>query len=104
MRRIVHPLNSAGSFDGEEADSRFVIDGSYLDESYYADTLERNGMHIELVSKHRPLQAYTGTLTACGFVVEVLQEPAIPEEQRTPERRRRWTRVPLFPARTKETT
>jgi SAM-dependent methyltransferase len=36
---IVHPLNSAGEFEGLEPDSRFVITGSYLDPSVYEDDI-----------------------------------------------------------------
>lgn len=38
---IVHPINSAGRFDGDASDSPFVIEASYLEDSYYADTLAR---------------------------------------------------------------
>ena len=48
----------AGSFDGGDPDSPFVVEGSYLDRSYYADELRRGGLDITFVSEHRPLQAY----------------------------------------------
>src|SRR5439155_12128869 len=34
---VVHPLNSAGEFMSEAGDSPFVIKGSYLATSFYAD-------------------------------------------------------------------
>jgi SAM-dependent methyltransferase len=63
---IVHPLNSAGSFDGGDADSPFVIEGSYLDRSHYADELRRDGLDITFVSEHRPLRAYADALAGAA--------------------------------------
>lgn len=93
---IVHPLNSAGLFEGDEPDSAFVIAGSYLDESGYADAIERDGLAVELVSVHRPLQTYTDALADAGFVVERLREPKVPEGGYSHARGRRWRRIPLF--------
>ena len=96
----VHPLNSAGEFHGDEAGSPFVIDGSYLDSSYYADEVERDGLGLTFVSAHRPLQAYTGVLAEAGLVIEDLREPPEPETtHRSAEPDapwRRWQRIPLF--------
>lgn len=93
---VVHPLNSAGRFDGEEADSPFTIAGSYLERSYYADELARDGLEITFVSAHRPLQAYTEALSEAGLVIERLCEPAVPESAISRPRSRRWQRLPLF--------
>jgi SAM-dependent methyltransferase len=93
---IVHPINSAGGFQGDEAGSPFTIDGSYLDRSHYADEIRRAGLEITFVSEHRPLQAYTEALTDAGLLIERLREPAVPEEAVTVPRNRRWQRLPLF--------
>jgi SAM-dependent methyltransferase len=93
---IVHPLNSAGTFDSEDADSPFTIRGSYLDSTFYVDELTRDGLDITFVSAHRPLEAYTDTITDAGLVIERLREPAVPEEAIARERSRRWQRLPLF--------
>jgi SAM-dependent methyltransferase len=93
---IVHPLNSAGQFEGDGPTDPFVIDGSYLAESYYQDEVTRDGLELKLVSAHRPLQAYTDALADAGFVIERLREPPIPEDAYTEPRSRRWMRVPLF--------
>jgi len=93
---IVHPLNSAGRFDGEDADSPFVVDGSYLHPSYYADNVVRDGLEITFVSAHRPLQAYTEAIAGAGLVIERLREPAVPEHAIARPRARRWQRLPLF--------
>jgi SAM-dependent methyltransferase len=93
---IVHPLTSAGRFDGEEPDSPFVIGGSYLDPSYYRDDVVRDGLELSLVSAHRPLNACADAMTAAGFLIERLAEPPAPEESLTSARGRRWQRIPLF--------
>ena len=93
---IVHPLNSAGEFDGGAADSPFVIAGSYLDESYYADNVVRDGLEITFVSAHRPLQAYTDAVNNAGLLIERLREPLVPEYAITRPTGRRWQRLPEF--------
>jgi len=55
---VVHPFNSAGRFAREDADSPFVVEGSYLERFSYADDLLRDGLEITFVSEHRPIQAY----------------------------------------------
>jgi ubiquinone/menaquinone biosynthesis C-methylase UbiE len=47
---IVHPLNSAGSFEGDAMDSPFVISGSYLEESFYEDNVVRDCLEMTFVS------------------------------------------------------
>ena len=93
---IVHPLNSAGTFARRTADSPFVIEGSYLDESGTDETFERDGLAMRFVSRHRPLETYTETLAASGLVVERLREPALPEAGFNGEHGLRWRRIPLF--------
>jgi SAM-dependent methyltransferase len=93
---IVHPLNSAGEFAGDDPDSPFVITGSYLDPSFYADEVARDGLAMTFVSEHRPIQAYTGALADAGFLIEGLREPAVPDAAIGQPRSRRWQRVPLF--------
>jgi SAM-dependent methyltransferase len=92
---IVHPLSSAGHFEEEDADSPFVVRGSYLERSYYMDSLRRDGLEVTFASAHRPLQAYTDALADAGLLIERVREPAVPEPART-ARSRRWQRLPLF--------
>ncbi len=87
---IVHPLNSAGEFESREDDSPFVIRGSYLDQAYYTDRVEREGYEMEFASVHRPLEAYVRALADAGFVIEDLREP------KTALATQRWMRIPLF--------
>jgi SAM-dependent methyltransferase len=93
---IVHPTSSAGSFAVRTATSPFVIDGSYLDESTTDATFERDGLVMRFVSRHRPLETYTGALAANGLLIERLREPALPESGFTGEHSLRWQRIPLF--------
>jgi SAM-dependent methyltransferase len=93
---VVHPLSSAGSFESRTATSRFVIQGSYLDESVTDVTAERDGLAMRFVSRHRPLESYTEELAANGLLIERVREAKLPEAMFTGEHSTRWTRIPLF--------
>jgi SAM-dependent methyltransferase len=93
---IVHPLNSAGAFAGEEPDSPFVIAGSYLDAFRYAERVERDGLGVTFESEHRPLETYFAALASADLLVEELREPAVPDGALDSAHGRRWQRVPLF--------
>lgn len=93
---IVHPLNSAGSWRERSAESAFLIEGSYLDESVTDETFERDGLAMRFVSRHRPLQAYTEALAANWLLIERLREPALPEAGFNGPSGARWQRLPLF--------
>jgi SAM-dependent methyltransferase len=93
---IVHPLNSAGRFAGDEPGSPFIVDGSYLEERRTCDELVRDGLAMTFHSEHRPLQRYVDELAAAGFVVELLREHGMPTWSVDTARRERWRRIPLF--------
>lgn len=93
---VIHPVNSAGAFAGQTADAPFIIEGSYLDNSYYEDFVARDGLAMTFVSKHRPLQRYAEALADAGFLIERIREPAVPADELGLERARRWLRLPLF--------
>lgn len=93
---IVHPINSAGMFDGDEPDSPFVIRGSYLGRSYHRDDVARGGLELALVSAHRPIESYAKALADAGLLIEGLAEPSAPDDSFEHERGRRWQRIPLF--------
>jgi SAM-dependent methyltransferase len=86
---VVHPVNSAGSFEGEDPDSRFVVDGAYLGSFRYADEFERDGLRITFHGLHHPLEEYSAALERAGLLVEAMREPADREDAR-------WQRLPLF--------
>jgi SAM-dependent methyltransferase len=56
---IVHPLNSAGSFQSRQPDALFVIAGSYADAAPVADAVDRDGYRLTFPSEHRPLETYS---------------------------------------------
>ena len=93
---IVHPLNSAGRFADDSADSPFVIKSAYLGEFDYADDISRGGLRMIFHSKHRPIDAYSRALESAGFVIEALREHPVPADALRLERSRRWQRIPLF--------
>ncbi|HET8893551.1 MAG TPA: class I SAM-dependent methyltransferase [Gaiellaceae bacterium] len=93
---IVHPLNSAGEFDGQSRDSPFTVRSSYLEPSSYADSVERDGLELTFVSRHRPLESYTEPIVEHGLLIERLRESTVPPEVATTERSQRWLRIPLF--------
>jgi len=89
---IVHPLNSAGRFEGErgEREAPFVVRGSYLASYRYRDDIERDGMAMTFHSEHRPLEAYSRALEQAGLEIEVIRE--VTEEDPAD----RWSRIPMF--------
>lgn len=93
---IVHPMNSAGSFEQPDADARFVIAGDYLDAFHYTDHVERDGLKMTFKSRHRSLETYFLALEDAGLLVEALHEPKQPEHAFTSPRSPRWQRIPLF--------
>jgi SAM-dependent methyltransferase len=93
---IVHPINSAGKFEGNAPDAPFVIKGDYLKTFAYADAVEREGRSMTFHSRHRSLESYFSILEESGFVVEALREPEIPDYALVSEGSLRWQRIPLF--------
>ena len=94
---VVHPLNSAGTFEGEAPDARFAIDGAYMQTFDYTDAIERDGLRMTFSSVHRPLSAYFDALMRHGLVVDRLQEVGEDEASvAAAPSRERWRRVPLF--------
>jgi SAM-dependent methyltransferase len=93
---IVHPFNSAGQFESQEPDSRFIVSGSYFDRFRYRDVIERDGLAVTMESEHRPIGWYTQVLAEAGFVIEQVREVRIPDAAVAQPRHRRWQRLPLF--------
>jgi SAM-dependent methyltransferase len=89
---MVHPINSAGTFDDDGADAPFVIRDSYFEERRYADAVERDGLPMTFTSYHRPLQMYAGWLDAAGMTIGRIVEV----QDTTAPMGSRWQRVPLF--------
>jgi SAM-dependent methyltransferase len=89
---IVHPINSAGRFEGEQgATSRpFVIRGSYFERARYVDDVERAGLPMRFESEHRPIETYSRALEHAGFSIEIIREVTEPDPDD------KWYRIPLF--------
>jgi ubiquinone/menaquinone biosynthesis C-methylase UbiE len=87
---IVHPINSAGSFGGEDTNAPFVIAGSYLSTFRYHDDIVRDGLPMTFHSEHRPLQAYADLLEESGLLIESIREVSVDDQSD------HWSRIPLF--------
>lgn len=94
---IVHPVNSAGSFQGSGAGAPFVISGSYLDPARLSSVVDRGGIQMTFHSEHRSLAAYGRALEDAGLLIEAIREPVPGDRliQASPAERR-WARIPLF--------
>jgi SAM-dependent methyltransferase len=87
---IVHPLNSAGSFDQDGAKPPYVIRDAYTKARSYTTTRTRDGLSMTYHGIHRPLQVYTEALADAGLVIERLREHT------TDDPDDKWSRIPLF--------
>lgn len=94
---IPHPLNTAGSFHGRDADAPFVISASYMQAAPLRMVADRGGIRLTFHSEHRPLESYARALEASGLLIEAIREVKPPEDPagRDPAARR-WQRIPLF--------
>ena len=84
---LVHPINSAGKFESDDLDARFVIRDSYFERRRYVDRIEKDGLEMTFTSDHRSLEGWLQLLTEAGFLIERMRE--IPGTLR-------WERLPLF--------
>ena len=90
-------MNTAGEFHGREADSPFVITGSYLEPRPLRMVADRDGVRLTFHSEHRPLETYFEALAAAGLLTETIREVKA-SDQAVAERpsNARWQRIPLF--------
>jgi hypothetical protein len=94
---IVHPVNSAGSFQGREPAAPFVINGSYLEPCEILDVVDRDGIRMTFHGIHRPLAAYSRALEDAGMLIEAIREVSPARDQPVADPAAlRWARVPLF--------
>lgn len=94
---IVHPLNSAGTFDERRADSEFRIKQTYLGEFRYCNVFERDGMKMKFHSVHRSIEQFSREFERASLCIEAIREHPVPDSRcaDSPETKR-WQRVPLF--------
>jgi SAM-dependent methyltransferase len=94
---IPHPVSTAGSFQGRDADAAFVISGSYLRAAPLRLVAERGGIRLTFHSEHRPLESYARALEACGLLIEAIREVKLPDHLAGADSAAsRWQRIPLF--------
>jgi SAM-dependent methyltransferase len=94
---ILHPVVTAGDFEGDALDSRFVLSRAYSEPVRFVEPFSRDGLTMVFHSMHRPLGAYTRALRDAGFLIEVLAEPVPSDEhvQDVPEMARQ-ARLPWW--------
>jgi SAM-dependent methyltransferase len=94
---ILHPMATAGAFVDDSFDSSFLVTDPYPESRRYVDVVERDGIHMEFHSTHRPLGAYTHALGEAGFVIELLVE-GVPDAEYIAEHPRlnRQARIPWY--------
>src|SRR5262245_29224956 len=94
---IPHPVSTAGSFQGRDAEAPFVISGSYLGAAPLRMVAERDGVRLTFHSEHRPLESYARALEAGGLLIEAVREVKPPVHCAVGDpASRRWQRIPLF--------
>jgi SAM-dependent methyltransferase len=93
---ITHPINTAGAFESEEVDARFLIDGSYFEPSTKEVPVDRDGLQMTFLDAHRPMEDYFRALERAGFLVESVREIADTTDEPTSPSVLRWRRIPLF--------
>jgi SAM-dependent methyltransferase len=74
----LHPIVTAGAFEDDSPDSRFVISRAYAEPFRSEEPFTRDGLTMVFHSMHRPVAAYTRALHDAAFLVDVLAEPAPP--------------------------
>jgi SAM-dependent methyltransferase len=94
---IPHPINTAGSFQGRDADAPFVISASYLQTAPLRMVADRGGIRLTFHSEHRPLESYARALEAGGLLIEAIREVRSADRPAGHDAAaRRWQRIPLF--------
>jgi SAM-dependent methyltransferase len=94
---VIHPMRDAGEFVDWDADSPFVVPGSYMESRIKEDHLERDGVEMTFTDWRYPLQDYARAFEEAGLLIERLREP-LPDPDARPNRRgwKRSERVPMF--------
>jgi SAM-dependent methyltransferase len=94
---VTHPVGDAGSFQGEDVDAPFVIEGSYLGKRRFEGTFERDGLSMTFRGWRYSLEDYSGALESAGLLIERIGEPGATDEAVASRASYlRWRRVPMF--------
>ena len=92
---VVHPMNAAGTFEGAEANARFIVE-DYVTPRRYVDRIENDELSMTFHSWHVTLEGYARVIEAAGFLIEAIREIVEPESAVRAPHDRRWLRVPMF--------
>jgi SAM-dependent methyltransferase len=92
---IVHPFADHGKFLSDEADSPFVVKGTYFGRQRFEATMERDGLSMHFAGWMQPLESYVAALEGAGLAITSLREP-VPNNSAGPSHMERWTRWPMF--------
>jgi SAM-dependent methyltransferase len=76
---LIHPLESAGRFEGEGADAPFVISGSYFEPEAKLWEDERDGISMTFWDRGVPVEQLSRALEAARLAWETIREP-VPSE------------------------
>lgn len=94
---VTHPFNDAGRFPSDDPDAPFVVEGSYLDRSWFEGRFERDGLTMTFAGWNHPLEDYARALESAGLRIELLREPkASAGAVAADPAKHRWRRVPMF--------
>ena len=72
---VLHPFDTAGSFDSEEPDAEFRLQRPYPRPARLRDEVERDGLRMVFHVMHRPVSAYLNELIRHGLVIDEVREP-----------------------------
>jgi hypothetical protein len=92
---IVHPFADHGRFLSGDADSPFVVKGTYFGRQRFEETAERDGLRMHFAGWMQPLETYVTALEQAGLAITSIREPAA-KPGSGPENMERWTRWPMF--------
>ncbi len=92
---IVHPFADHGRFLSGDADSSFVVEGTYFGRQRFEDTVERDGLRMHFAGWMQPLENYVMALAEAGLAITALREPAARPKSESDDMNR-WTRWPMF--------
>jgi SAM-dependent methyltransferase len=76
---ITHPFRDAGRYEGRDADTRFMIRGSYFGKRRFAATAVLGGREFDFRGWAYPISMYIDALADAGFLIEAMREPRDPQ-------------------------
>jgi SAM-dependent methyltransferase len=93
---IVHPFSDRGHFATPNANSPFVVSGTYFGARHFSGIERRNGHVLHFTGWSHPLEDYMAALNDAGLAVTSLREPRPNRPENVTNAVRQWSRMPLF--------